>query len=292
MTVHGIDVSSHQSSSFDTADLDFVFVKATEGTSYVNPKMTAQAAHARAAGLVVGFYHFLRPGDMAAQARYFVEQACSVEGDPLWADWEDPGVSCADKDRFLSEVKRLRGSTHRVGLYVNQYYWLHRDITSNAGDALWIADYVTAGKPRIKAEWLFHQHTDKPIDTNIGQFADRAALRAWANKGSTSTSTAPAKPKPTVVDLSNVVAAARKDPDAAQGHQTHAADVRIVEAALKAEGLLSAKYASDGSFGSTTVAAYRKWQQRCGYSGADADGIPGKASLTKLGKKHGFTVKA
>jgi hypothetical protein len=145
-------------------------------------------------------------------------------------------------------VRRLRGSTHRVGLYCDQNHWLHRDTTSNAGDAPWIADYVTAGKPRIKAAWLCHQYTDRPLDTNVAQFADRAALRAWANKGGT-----PATP---TVDLSNVVAAARTDPGAAQGHQTHPADVRIVEAALKAEGLLSAKYASDGSFGSTTVAAY------------------------------------
>ncbi|MFJ1745812.1 glycoside hydrolase family 25 protein [Streptomyces sp. NPDC088116] len=181
MTVNGIDVSSYQSSDFSTSGLAFVFVKATEGTSYINPKMTAQAAHARDAGLVVGFYHFLRPGDMKAQARYFVEECASIEHDPLFADWEDDGVSCAQKDAFIAEVKRLRGSNHRVGLYCGQYYWLNRDTTSNAGDALWIADYVTAGKPRIKAKWHFHQYTDTPVDTNVGAFADRAALRKWAD---------------------------------------------------------------------------------------------------------------
>lgn len=102
--------------------------------------------------------------------------------------------------------------------------------------------------------------------------------------------------KPTV-DLSNLVAAARRDPGLKQGGTTHAADVRIVEAALKAEGLLSSTYAADGSFGSTTVAAYRKWQLKL-YPGAStkpggaADGIPGLASLTKLGTKRGFKVKA
>ncbi|MEV8055143.1 GH25 family lysozyme [Streptomyces antimycoticus] len=184
MAVKGIDVSSYQASTYSTAGLDFVFVKATEGTSYVNPRMTAQAKRARDAGLVVGFYHFLCPGSMTAQAAYFVERCASVEGDPLFADWEDPGVSCADKDRFLSEVKRLRGKTHRVGLYCNLNYWTRRDATGNAGDALWIADYVTAGKPRISAAWTFHQHTDRPLDTNVGKFANRAALRAWATKSS------------------------------------------------------------------------------------------------------------
>ncbi|MET9861951.1 peptidoglycan-binding protein [Streptomyces smyrnaeus] len=95
-----------------------------------------------------------------------------------------------------------------------------------------------------------------------------------------------------VVDLSRVRAAARRDPGLPQGGTTHAADVKPVEAALKAEGLLSSKYASDGSFGSLTVKAYAAWQRRLGYRGADADGIPGSASLRKLGAKHGFTVTA
>ncbi|GAA2619242.1 GH25 family lysozyme [Streptomyces axinellae] len=265
-----------------------MFVKATEGTSYTNPRMTKQAQRARAAGLVVGFYHFLRPGSMKEQARYFVEQAASIEGDPLWADWEDPGVSGSDKDRFLSEVKRLRGKTHRVGLYCNVDYWTRRDTTSNAGDALWIAQYNgRPGKPSIRAAWKFHQYTSSPIDTNLGDFKDRAALAKWAGA---KLDDGPAE-RP-VVDLSNLIAAARKDPGAKQGHQTLAADVRPVEAALKSEGLLAGKYAGDGSFGTVTVSAYAAWQRRCGYSGAAADGIPGRASLDALAARHGFTVQA
>lgn len=106
-----------------------------------------------------------------------------------------------------------------------------------------------------------------------------------------------AKAAAKVVDLSNLLSAAKADPKATQGHTTHAADVKLVEAALKTEGFLSSKYASDGSFGTTTVSAYRKWQLKL-YPGAstkpggDADGMPGMDSLKKLGAKHGFTVKA
>ncbi|MGH8966129.1 MAG: GH25 family lysozyme, partial [Actinomycetes bacterium] len=39
--LHGIDVSSHQT-DFDTDEVDFVFIKATEGRSYVNPKLDGQ----------------------------------------------------------------------------------------------------------------------------------------------------------------------------------------------------------------------------------------------------------
>ncbi|WP_046424522.1 glycoside hydrolase family 25 protein [Streptomyces malaysiense] len=180
--IHGIDVSAYQPSTYSTSGLDFVIVKATEGTSYINPRMQAQADHARAAGLVVGFYHFLRPGSMTAQAAYFVSKCASRPGDILAADWEDQGVSCADKDTFLREVKRLRPN-HKVILYCNQTFWLGRDTTSYAGDGLWIADYVTAGKPRIKAKWLIHQYTDAAPqggDGDVAAFDSRAALAAWA----------------------------------------------------------------------------------------------------------------
>ncbi|MEH0445413.1 N-acetylmuramoyl-L-alanine amidase [Streptomyces sp. B21-102] len=119
-------------------------------------------------------------------------------------------------------------------------------------------------------------------------------LYAWVQKGAprpggTATEPTPARPK---VSLGHVVAAARKDPAAAQGHTTYKAEALLVEKALKAEGLLSAEYV-DGSFGTKTVTAYARWQRSPaggGYTGADADGIPGKASLRLLGARHGFTV--
>ena len=181
--LRGIDVSAYQSSSYATSGLSFVFVKATEGRSYVNPKLGAQTRHARDAGLVVGFYHFLWPGNLTAQAEYFVAHAPERAGDILAVDWETTGegthASNAEKDRFLRKVKELRPA-HRVLLYCNRSYWLNVDSTSYAGDGLWIADYVTAGEPRIRAPWRFHQYTDDPVDRNVADFADRAALRDWA----------------------------------------------------------------------------------------------------------------
>lgn len=92
------------------------------------------------------------------------------------------------------------------------------------------------------------------------------------------------------VSLANVIDAARRDPPARQGATSHPADVRIVEAALMAEGLLSPTFAKDGSFGTVTVTAYSQFQRRLGFSGRDADGIPGRQSLTALGRRHGFGV--
>jgi hypothetical protein len=104
--------------------------------------------------------------------------------------------------------------------------------------------------------------------------------------------TTPASSTKPKVSLAHVVAAARKDPPAAQGHTTYKTEVLVVERALKAEGLLPSEYV-DGSFGSKTVAAYARWQRSPaggGYVGQDADGIPGAASLKRLAARHGFTV--
>ncbi|MFE7854577.1 glycoside hydrolase family 25 protein [Streptomyces sp. NPDC057403] len=181
--LHGIDVSAFQSASYGTDGLSFAFVKATEGRSYVNPRLAAQTKTARDAGLVVGFYHFLWPGDLQAQAEYFVSHAPERAGDILAVDWETTSsgthASNAEKDSFIRKVKALRPH-HRVILYANRNFWLDIDRTSYAGDGLWIADYVTAGKPRIKAKWRFHQYSSEPHDKDVADFASKAALKEWA----------------------------------------------------------------------------------------------------------------
>lgn len=128
---------------------------------------------------------------------------------------------------------------------------------------------------------------DPSFDMDVFR-SDVKAQLATKPGGSTTTPT-PAKP---TVDLSKLVTAAKTDPGAAQGHVTYMTGTNLVEDALVKEGLLSKTYAHDGSFGSTTVAAYKKWQQKLGYTGSDADGIPGMTSLKKLGAKYGFDVVA
>ena len=129
---------------------------------------------------------------------------------------------------------------------------------------------------------------------------------AWADKApkpadkpatpaKPATPSKPATPAKPSVSLAKLVKAARTDPRAAQGHQTYAAGVRIVESALRAERLLDAEYAGDGSFGSVTVRAYKAWQEsKAGgsFRGADADGVPGMTTLKRLAARHGFTVTA
>ncbi|MEU3667527.1 N-acetylmuramoyl-L-alanine amidase [Streptomyces virginiae] len=113
------------------------------------------------------------------------------------------------------------------------------------------------------------------------------ALYDWVRRGAPRPGAVPPPAKP-VVDLSRLISAATVDPPKS-GTPVSYAGVRAVEAALLAEGLL-AQSLVDGHFGTSTIRAYAAWQRRLGYSGAAADGIPGRTSLTRLGTAHGFTV--
>ncbi|MEV7776722.1 peptidoglycan-binding protein [Kitasatospora sp. NPDC088351] len=96
-------------------------------------------------------------------------------------------------------------------------------------------------------------------------------------------------PSPRRVSVAHIVAAARTDPGAEQGHRTYGPEVRIVEQALADEGYLEQRWV-DGSLGTRTVQAYAAFQRSLGYSGADANGIPGQRSLQVLGRRRGFDV--
>lgn len=127
---HGIDISSHQGGlNVPAIWADFVIVKATEGDDYVNPYMVSQAQATLGASKRLGFYHFARPGDAAAQARYFVSAVGALRAKAtLWLDWEANAVAQGPgwAKTFLDTVKSLTGATPGIymnGSAVNGYDW-------------------------------------------------------------------------------------------------------------------------------------------------------------------------
>jgi hypothetical protein len=272
MTVKGIDVASFQSSTYSTSGLSFVIVKATEGTSYVNSKHAAQVAHARAEGMVVGHYHFARPGAVAAQAAYFLQHAGAAAGDILAYDWEDAGVPGTDKDAWIKHVQASAAS-HRVLLYCNRDFWLNRDHTSFAGDGLWIADPdAAAGHPRVDHAWTFHQYSSSGgLDRDLGNFASKAALLTWAAKGG---KPPPYEPFPGAGWFTT----GRKSPIVAAMH------ARLV--AVGCDHYQST--ASKDVIGSGDVASYEAWQRKYntdhhkGWTGAQLKWPPGSETWNAL----------
>ena len=210
---HGIDISSHQA-GLNVAALwaDFVIVKATEDDGYVNPYMGSQANATLGASKRLGFYHFARPGDAAAQARYFVDAVRGYVGKAtLWLDWEanavDQGPGWAKT--FLDTVRALTGATPGIymnGSALNGYDWS----SVAAAYPLWYAggpDYSDYGAsysdpavPNV-AYWgapLIHQYTEDgrlpgysgTLDLN--RLRDRAAWDRMIGGGASATVSAAA----------------------------------------------------------------------------------------------------
>lgn len=279
MTINGIDVADYQGPTPDVSGSTFVLIKATEGTTVVNADQVAQAAHARAAGCLVGFYHFLHGGSIPEQAEFFVTQCASVPGDSLWIDWEttEDGThaTCAEKDQMLAAVKTLRPD-HRVGLYCDLTFWKTVDTTSDCGDALWVADPGSpAGHPAVVHPWTIHQWGIRGVDQDVADFASVEAMREWANP--TAPKPPSPKPVPKPVEYEPFPGAAffkvgRVSPIIGRMHK------RLVAVGCN-------KYKSslaEDLIGSGDVRSYEAWQRKLGFTGAAATWPPGRESWDKL----------
>src|SRR6266496_5302751 len=65
MVTFGLDISHHQDLGLDLAQcrregIEFIFIKATEGASFIDAEFGANLAEARAAGQLVAAYHYVR----------------------------------------------------------------------------------------------------------------------------------------------------------------------------------------------------------------------------------------
>jgi hypothetical protein len=188
VSIYGVDVSAYQPINFllttpgDSKRVDFAIIKVTESTNWLSARWTGQQMWARDHDLAVGYYHFARPGNMIAQADYFLAQLGNLApGESLWFDWEDSGVTSTQKDQWIKYVQSKRPG-FRVGLYCNTTFWKTKDTSSFAGDGLWIATGgYAAGTPPIQSAWLIHQYsTTGNYDHDLAQFATKADMIDWA----------------------------------------------------------------------------------------------------------------
>lgn len=117
-TVQIIDLSHHNTIPQDltatkAAGVLGLIHKLTEGSGFVDEKAAARNYLADEAGLLWGVYHFLRPGDMAAQVDFFVKTARELDvlddRSLVCVDYEDPDVSLAELYEALAAMRTLTG---------------------------------------------------------------------------------------------------------------------------------------------------------------------------------------
>lgn len=90
MSMNGIDISSWNTGiNLDVVPCDFVIVKATEGTGYVNPDFERAYNQAKNAGKCLGIYHYAKGLDAVAEADYFLGKVGQRVGEAILVlDWE------------------------------------------------------------------------------------------------------------------------------------------------------------------------------------------------------------
>jgi peptidoglycan hydrolase-like protein with peptidoglycan-binding domain len=90
----------------------------------------------------------------------------------------------------------------------------------------------------------------------------------------------PSAPRP-AINMSRLLVAAQLDQYRPGNGKTRGAvkSVKRVQRQLRRRGI---RVAVDGNYGAQTMRGYSAWQRRLGYSGLDASGIPGEASLKRL----------
>ncbi|PTB43873.1 uncharacterized protein TrAFT101_002438 [Trichoderma asperellum] len=88
-SVQGFDISHYQPTvNFQKAYSDgarFVIIKATEGTTYIDPSFSDHYTQATQAGFIRGGYHFAQPASSsgAAQANYFLKHGGGWSSDGI-----------------------------------------------------------------------------------------------------------------------------------------------------------------------------------------------------------------
>lgn len=126
-----------------------VLTKASQGTQFYDPSVDLYAAGIRDAGIRLGLYHYIEPGDEIAQANWFCDVLDEVvlRGDEVLAlDMEVTGVSLEQCKRFMDRVQQrtgIRPIFYSTELLIESLY-----LTPNVPPAwlkdewLWIAEYV------------------------------------------------------------------------------------------------------------------------------------------------------
>ncbi len=161
MAIAGIDVSHFNGAvnwGVAAHSVAFAFAKATQGTSFVDPRFAENWHCMREAGVQRGAYHFFDPSeDATAQANHFVETVHFEPGDlPPVLDVEmlkrSTLASTLDGITvWLAAVHKAIGRTPIV--YTSASFWQQLGNPPNPGPyPLWVAHYGVP-KPHVPTAW-------------------------------------------------------------------------------------------------------------------------------------------
>ena len=199
MALQGIDVASYQANmDVSTYPCDFVICKATEGTGYVNPVCDVHYQQAKAAGKLLGVYHYARPdtGNSAeSEADFFIENITGYIGEALLA----LDMECAGWPKYSAWAKtwldRVYAKTGARPLFYSpgSGFENYRDMLNNGDYGVWAcsADHYYDGATIVMKQAVYD---GLDHDTFYG---DATAWRKYTNPSGFITPTSPSPEMPT-----------------------------------------------------------------------------------------------
>ena len=180
MTLNGIDISSYQSGiDLSVVPCDFVIIKATQGTGYVNPDCDRAYQQAKRAGKLRGTYHYVGGGNAVAEADYYVNNIKGYLRDGLLAiDWEAEQNSAWGNEAYLEQL--VRRVIERTGIKPLIYSMASRyaqvaAVAKKLDCGLWIAEYADMNPTGYQA----HPWREGAYACAIRQYASTGRLNGW-----------------------------------------------------------------------------------------------------------------
>ena len=183
---YGVDVSAHQGEidwpAVAADDIDFAYLKATEGATFTDSMFVANWTASGAAGVRRGAYHFFTLcSPAAAQAAHFLAVAGTQAELPPALDLELNGncgrrPSAADVDAevtaFVTAVEKA--TAERVLLYVGEEFADRYRLSVTRGRDLWVRHLLR----RPSGQWRVWQARDRAhvkgirgsVDLDVGRW--------------------------------------------------------------------------------------------------------------------------
>lgn len=295
MSMNGIDISSYQRGiNLAAVPCDFVIVKATEGTSYINPDCARAVEQALSLGKAVGVYHYINGRGAVAEANFFFNQCKGWNGRVVWClDWESGGNRAWGNVGYLETVlvrlKQLTGRPPMLYASSSAFPW---NLAKKYDCGTWVAQYASMSATGYQSTpWnegayscTIRQYSSAGRlagysgNLDINKFyGDRAAWNAYAGAKSTATTTATktaAAPKVTGTDKQLLLTV-----DGVPGGQTYARFNQVM---------------GTGVGGAPTAAMWKKFQSflNTRISAADMQVLTGASKLSVDGVIGPKTWKA
>lgn len=185
MPLNGIDIASYQRGiDLSKVPCDFVIIKATQGTNYVNPDFERALKQALSLGKCVGVYHYASKGGAKQEAEHFVNAARKAIGEAIFIlDWEQgDNVNFRTPSYarvFLETVQTLTLRTPMI--YMSKS--VCRDMNWNSVAPtypLWVAQYASYAITGYKSSpWTDKNGYGAWKSPTIFQYTSTGRLANW-----------------------------------------------------------------------------------------------------------------